>query len=415
MDLERRQSDRAHLDKTFRAAHSLKGAAAMVGLASIAEFTHGIEAVLERIRAGMLAVDSDIITTLLEARDHLAAMVEAEAARSPIPPSSELTQRLASLLRGPDRTGPGANTGAGPGSPLPPPSRPQVTGDHSPPASSPAAPSASSPPASTGRAIREEAGNPPQADPGSPGRKPPPSAKLRSTRGKAPSAGEPEASAKPKRAPRKIAEDGPSSGSADRCRPGRDRGWKRRPGGERLSRHIRTRPGRPPSRGQSPGRSGRASRARRNVDCNRPRFCSPLDQLDPERCYLSWTITVKTDADPEQIREAFLFFAEDSTVSIQRRLPDGRLVPIPIAAAPEPGGSTALPPGRFVATGTVPGAGHPPAEAVPLAAAPTTTGPFVPTAPAAATAAPQSVFPAAVRDSGLAATARPDSGRCRTA
>ena len=101
MDLERRQSDRAHLDKTFRAAHSLKGAAAMVGLGSIAEFTHGIEAVLERIRAGLLAVDSDIITTLLEARDHLAAMVESEAARSPIPPSGELTQRLVSLLRGP--------------------------------------------------------------------------------------------------------------------------------------------------------------------------------------------------------------------------------------------------------------------------------------------------------------------------
>ena len=104
MDLERRQSDRAHLDKTFRAAHSLKGAAAMVGLGAIAEFTHHIEAVLEKIRAGLLAVDSDIITTLLEARDHLAAMVEAEAARSPIPASGELTQRLVSLLRGPSPT-----------------------------------------------------------------------------------------------------------------------------------------------------------------------------------------------------------------------------------------------------------------------------------------------------------------------
>ena len=82
----------------FRAAHSLKGAAAMVGLGPVAEFTHGIEAVLDRIRGGMLAVDSDIITTLLEARDHLATMVEAEAAKSPIPPSGELTQRLV-LLR----------------------------------------------------------------------------------------------------------------------------------------------------------------------------------------------------------------------------------------------------------------------------------------------------------------------------
>ena len=103
MDLERRQSDRAHLDKTFRAAHSLKGAAAMVGLAAIAEFTHRIEAVLERIRAGTLPVDSDIITTLLESRDHLAAMVEAEAARSPISPSGELSHRLTSLLGGPSQ------------------------------------------------------------------------------------------------------------------------------------------------------------------------------------------------------------------------------------------------------------------------------------------------------------------------
>src|SRR6476660_9618848 len=101
MDLERRQSDRAHLDRTFRAAHSIKGAAGMVGLGAIAEFTHGIEAVLDRIRAGKLDVDSDIITTLLEARDHLAAMVEGEAAGAPIPSSTELNQRLAALLRDP--------------------------------------------------------------------------------------------------------------------------------------------------------------------------------------------------------------------------------------------------------------------------------------------------------------------------
>src|SRR6516165_9631657 len=87
MDLERKQTDRAHLDKTFRAAHTLKGAAAMVGLGSISEFTHNI-------------------TTLLEARDHLAAMVEAEAARSPIPHSSELAQRLTLLLRGTAQRGP---------------------------------------------------------------------------------------------------------------------------------------------------------------------------------------------------------------------------------------------------------------------------------------------------------------------
>src|SRR5262249_26544533 len=113
MELERRQSDRAHLDRTFRAAHSLKGAAAMVGLGAVAEFTHGIEAVLEKVRAGALAADSDIITTLLEARDHLAMMVEAEAVKSPIPPSGELTQRMMLLLRGTDPPGSGVSGGGG--------------------------------------------------------------------------------------------------------------------------------------------------------------------------------------------------------------------------------------------------------------------------------------------------------------
>ena len=112
MDLERRQGDRAHLDKTFRAAHTIKGAAAMVGLEPIARFTHGIEAVLEKIRTGSLAVDSDIITTLLEARDHLAAMVEGDAAGSPTPGSGDLSQRLSDLLR------------VTPGGPAPAPSGP---------------------------------------------------------------------------------------------------------------------------------------------------------------------------------------------------------------------------------------------------------------------------------------------------
>ena len=59
----------------------------------------------------------------------------------------------------------------------------------------------------------------------------------------------------------------------------------------------------------------------------------PLDQLDPERCYLSWTITVKTEAAPERLGEAFLFFAEDSTAAIQRLGPDGKWLPVRLGEA----------------------------------------------------------------------------------
>ncbi|HWE37371.1 MAG TPA: chemotaxis protein CheA [Isosphaeraceae bacterium] len=101
MDLEARRDDRAHLDRTFRAAHTLKGAAGMVGLRAIAGFTHGVEAVLDRIRSGTLGVRSEIITALLAAKDYLAAAVEAEEAGRPIEPPTGLEGRLEALLEGP--------------------------------------------------------------------------------------------------------------------------------------------------------------------------------------------------------------------------------------------------------------------------------------------------------------------------
>ena len=48
-----------------------------------------------------------------------------------------------------------------------------------------------------------------------------------------------------------------------------------------------------------------------------PRAVPLLDELDPERCYLSWTITVRTDAEPERLRDVFLFVSEDSNVHIE--------------------------------------------------------------------------------------------------
>jgi two-component system chemotaxis sensor kinase CheA len=66
----------------------------------------------------------------------------------------------------------------------------------------------------------------------------------------------------------------------------------------------------------------------------------PLDLIDPECCYLSWTITLKTGAGPDRIEDAFLFFADDSIVTIEQWAPDGKLVPVrpseSTAAAPAP-------------------------------------------------------------------------------
>ena len=48
-----------------------------------------------------------------------------------------------------------------------------------------------------------------------------------------------------------------------------------------------------------------------------------LDDLDPERCHLEWSITVETDAGPERVNEVFLLVADDSSVQIEHHKSDG--------------------------------------------------------------------------------------------
>ncbi len=303
MDLERRQGDRAHLDRTFRAAHSLKGAAAMVGLGAVAEFTHGIEAVLERIRGGVLSVDSDIITTLLEARDHLAMMVEAEAVKSPIAASGELIQRMALLWRGPGVPGAGSGIGGGRTGAVPSPPRAPVEPAPEPPTSAS-----------------------PLAAPAAP---------------EAPRA-------KPKRAPRKTkkkAEMPPPPAAAFDLPAGEAGGES-----ELTVYQITLQPG--PDvlrRGVNPlGVLDELRELGETTITTDPDLVPPLEQLDPERCYLTWTIQVRTAAAPDRISEAFLFFAEDSALTISRLTPEGKLVPVR-AGTPKPP-EAAAPPIGFEAT-----------------------------------------------------------------
>lgn len=99
MELESRQGDRAFVDKVFRAAHSIKGAAAMVGLGSIAGLTDRIETVLDKIRSQSVPVDSQVISVLLEARDQLTAQVEAAASGETVEPSPQLLASLDYISR----------------------------------------------------------------------------------------------------------------------------------------------------------------------------------------------------------------------------------------------------------------------------------------------------------------------------
>lgn len=64
------------INTIFRAAHSIKGSGATLGFNEIADFTHGVEAILEEIRSGERTITKDTIGLLLQCVDCLREMIK---------------------------------------------------------------------------------------------------------------------------------------------------------------------------------------------------------------------------------------------------------------------------------------------------------------------------------------------------
>ncbi len=65
------------LERIFRNAHTIKGNAASLGIVSVAEFSHGIENLLQRLRAGTIPVNQQVVTLLLRSADALRELLPA--------------------------------------------------------------------------------------------------------------------------------------------------------------------------------------------------------------------------------------------------------------------------------------------------------------------------------------------------
>jgi len=63
----------------FRAAHTIKGSSGLFGLDPIVAFTHVVESVLDRVRAGQLSIDDGLVALLLGCCDHMSALIESVA------------------------------------------------------------------------------------------------------------------------------------------------------------------------------------------------------------------------------------------------------------------------------------------------------------------------------------------------
>jgi two-component system chemotaxis sensor kinase CheA len=72
------------INTIFRAAHSIKGGAATFGFAPVADFTHGVETLLDEMRNGVRPVTAEAVQTLLQACDCLREMIAATEAEQPL-------------------------------------------------------------------------------------------------------------------------------------------------------------------------------------------------------------------------------------------------------------------------------------------------------------------------------------------
>jgi two-component system, chemotaxis family, sensor kinase CheA len=78
--LERRPGDAETINAIFRAAHTLKGNSASVGLDAPAKLAHAMEDLLEEVRESRFAVTPALITLLLRSGDALRRLIESSMA-----------------------------------------------------------------------------------------------------------------------------------------------------------------------------------------------------------------------------------------------------------------------------------------------------------------------------------------------
>ena len=77
LELEDAPEDSELINRVFRAMHTLKGSGAMFGFDDIAQFTHEVETVFDKVREGELPVTKQLLDLTFQAKDHVKLLLEA--------------------------------------------------------------------------------------------------------------------------------------------------------------------------------------------------------------------------------------------------------------------------------------------------------------------------------------------------
>ena len=107
LELEQTSGDPEVLNRIFRAAHTIKGNSAMLGFTDVAQFTHGLEDVLDRLRKGRLRITQAGMDLLLRSLDMLKLKLKTLSQQGGASPdAAPLIAELHAYAEGGDRPAP---------------------------------------------------------------------------------------------------------------------------------------------------------------------------------------------------------------------------------------------------------------------------------------------------------------------
>src|SRR5690606_6395317 len=99
LDLEKAEDE--ELNAIFRCAHSIKGGAATFGFADVAELTHQMESLLDKLRRHELQPTAAMVDVLLESSDALRLLLARHQGRDvQTPATHDLVSRISALANG---------------------------------------------------------------------------------------------------------------------------------------------------------------------------------------------------------------------------------------------------------------------------------------------------------------------------
>ncbi|MDT8421746.1 MAG: chemotaxis protein CheA [Desulfuromonadales bacterium] len=98
LELEQNPEDVDVIGRVFRALHTVKGSAGMIGFDEISRFTHEVETVFELVRSGGLPVTGELVNLTLAARDIIREMLDKNLAGESA--DTEIAEQLVAALRG---------------------------------------------------------------------------------------------------------------------------------------------------------------------------------------------------------------------------------------------------------------------------------------------------------------------------